>query len=159
MALLLLPFMMMTLSACRADMATAERTTNQVGGTGKMTVDGQAQAEVLRMGIRINLQEIENNRGLKIARAFEEQLNVFEPCLAGLAGTKGEVLKLTATFTIGKDGLLSAVKVTEMLPQVAAFSECFLKQSNLVDVGTQSKPVTGKLTLGTFYGAGAQPKW
>jgi hypothetical protein len=124
-----------------------------------MTPDGQAQAAVLQMGIKIRLNGVTEAQGLPVAKLIEDQMAVFEPCLQDIMGTKGEVLKLQATFKIDKKGVLSALKVTKMEPPVPGFGECVVKQSAQMDLGRQPRALTGEMILGTFYGGSKLPGW
>jgi len=156
--------MAITMSACRAGMSTDAKATDSsrdAAGkmSGKITVGGAKEAQTLRLGIKIKVLGVGDERGNKIAKAFEEQLGLFEICLASIMGTKSEVLKLTAQFTIAKSGVLTGIKVLGMSPQDSVFTDCFVKQSQQIDLGPQAKTLKGELTVGTFYGSSERPEW
>jgi len=118
----------------------------------KMTPGGQQQNETLRLGIKVRLPKVYEKSGPGIAQAFEDQMNVFVPCLAGISGTKSEVFSLKAKFTVSKQGVVTKAEVLSLEPEAPAISACFLKQIQQVDLGRHPQPITGELTLGTYYG-------
>jgi hypothetical protein len=121
-------------------------------GSQKMTPGGQQENETLRLGIKVRLPKAFEKSGPGIAQAFEDQMNVFMPCLAGISGTKAEVFLLKAKFAVSKQGVVTKAEVVSLEPEAPAISACFLKQIQQVDLGRQPQPVTGELTLGTYYG-------
>lgn len=131
--------------------ATTDAANEKVSSpSGKLTPPDQDDRQY-RMGIHIQIEGVDDSEGRKIARGFQDQLSIFEPCLQFTGKT--EIVRLRADFELTPRGLVEEVKVTELLPKLPQFSACFLKQIEQLDLGPQKKKWKGRLRLGTYYGS------
>lgn len=129
--------------------ATAQR------GEAKLTPPEKG-AKQLRLGVEVHLKGLSQKKGTRTAKEFEDQLPVFEPCVR--KAKKGEIIKVGAIFRISKKGVLTDVKVKQMVPKSRSFKKCFLKQIKQLDLGRQEKILSGEMILGTYYGESVKPK-
>jgi hypothetical protein len=118
--------------------------------SGKMT-PAKGGDRQYRLGIKVKIEGLGLSETTGLVKNFEDQLSVFEPCFAAEID-QGQVLRLDATFTVSKKGLLKDVKIREMQPEIFLFRKCFLKQIQQLDMGRQETEVKGSLSLGSYYG-------
>ncbi len=118
-------------------------------GSGKLTPPA-SDADQLKLGVKIKLNNPKSVSSAEIVKAFESQLPIFEPCI-NKAG-KEEVVRLESSFKIDKNGQIRTYNVLEVVPDSKMFFECFINNIRRLEFGRKRHEITGIMTLGTYYG-------
>ena len=155
----------LVLAACRGEDRVRDSASTAppevAAKTAKLTPPPSSQADTpapppLRLGMKMKFKKLTGEPAQKLAKEFETQINVFQPCMEWATG-KTEIVRVTADFQLSTKGLIEGVKIRETSPPAPDFEACFLRQIQQLDLGPQTREVNGELTVGTFVGSDVGP--
>jgi len=126
-----------------------------IGTSSDVKTEAAQAAPKVRIGMKLRFKKLKPEQAKPLAKEFEDQLSVFEPCLP--TSGKNEIVRIRAGFELNEKGVIDPVHILEVDPPSPEFENCFLKQIRQLDLGAQTSKVSGEIIVGTFFGQA--PDW
>lgn len=108
----------------------------------------------LNIAVQVKVDQAEAGEEQRVARMFEEQALVFEPCHQLV---KSSLYIVKAKWQMQQSGELKPVEIVQATPDEAALKECFLNQIKQLGFERQTKPLAGEITVETHFGHRVRP--